>query len=243
MPRKHRTANDLCDRIERVRDTIARAEHRYGRPTGSVNLLAASKSQSIERIRAAMHCGQRLFGESYVQEAEPKIVGLSEPDGPYPDWHYIGPLQANKTRKVARLFKWVHSIERHKTASRLAAQRAEIGIPLEICLQVNISGEAGKAGVSLADLPRLAEQVTGLKHLRLRGLMAIPALSIDFNEQRRSFGRVRAALEDLNRRGHELDTLSMGMSADLEAAIAEGATIVRIGTAIFGPRTSRQNFA
>jgi PLP dependent protein len=227
--------SDLCDRIERVRETIARAEQRYGRPAGSVTLLAASKTQSIERLLSAMHCGQRLFGENYVQEAEPKIAALPELD-----WHYIGPLQANKTRRVAQLFKWVHSIDRHKTALRLDAQRMEIDIPLEVCLQVNISGESGKAGASLGDLSRLAERVIDLKHLKLRGLMAIPAPTPDPYQQRRSFATMRKALEDLNRRGYELDTLSMGMSTDLEAAIAEGASIVRIGTAIFGPRISRQ---
>jgi PLP dependent protein len=227
----HVLAADLCGRIARVREAITRAEHRYGRPTGGVTLLAVSKTQSVEKIRAAAQCGQHLFGENYVQEAEPKINQLGELR-----WHYIGPLQANKTRKVAKLFEWVHSVDRLKIALRLSDQRAEIGMPLAVCLQVNISCEPNRAGASLEDLPLLAEQVAALEHLRLRGLMAIPAPASDFDQQRRSFAAVREALEHLNRCGHRLDTLSMGMSADLEAAIAEGATIVRIGTAIFGPR-------
>jgi len=231
MVLKQGRAADLCERIARVREAIARAEQRYGRPAGSVSLLAASKAQPIERIRAAAKCGQRLFGENYVQEAEAKITQLGELH-----WHYIGPIQANKTRKIAALFEWVHSVDRLKIAKRLDAQRAEIGAPLQVCLQINISGEPDKAGIPLEELPRLAEQVAALENLRLHGLMAIPAVTNDSDQQRRTFAAVREALENLNRRGHRLDTLSIGMSADLEAAIAEGATVVRIGTAIFGPR-------
>lgn len=216
-----------------MRATIAQAEQRYSRPAGSVVLLAASKSQSVKVIRAAAACGQRLFGESYVQEGGPKIAELGELR-----WHYIGPVQTNKTSQIARLFEWVHSVDRFKVAARLNAQRAATGARLDICLQVNISREPSKSGLPPAHLPALAEQVAALDCLTLRGLMAIPAPTVDFDEQRRQFAAVRAALEDLNHRGHRLDTLSMGMSGDLEAAIAEGATIVRVGTAIFGPRTS-----
>ncbi|HEX2238534.1 MAG TPA: YggS family pyridoxal phosphate-dependent enzyme [Gammaproteobacteria bacterium] len=231
MPLKEILPCDLCGRIARVREIIAQAERRHGRPTGGVTVVAASKAQPIPRIRAAAECGLHLFGENYVQEAEPKIIALRELC-----WHFIGPLQANKTRKVAKLFDWVHSIDRLKIAVRLSAQRPELDTPLDVCLQVNISREPAKSGVLIENLPKLAEQVASLAHLRLRGLMAIPAPSTEAAAQRRAFAAVRMALEDLNRRGHRLDTLSMGMSGDLEAAIAEGATMVRVGTAIFGPR-------
>jgi PLP dependent protein len=227
----HDSSTELCERITRIRERIALAERRYGRPPGSVSLLAASKAQPIEKIQAAIGCGQRLFGENYVQEAEAKIGRLPELR-----WHYIGPLQANKTRKVAAIFAWVHSVDRLKIAARLNGHRAEMGLPLDICLQVNISLEPGKAGTPLEDLAELADQVATLENLRLRGLMAIPQATSDFDQQRRTYASVRAALEGLERRSHQLDTLSMGMSHDLEAAIAEGATIVRVGTAIFGAR-------
>ncbi len=232
MPLTENLPRDMCGRITRVREVIAEAERRHSRPAGSVTLLAASKAQPIARIRAAAECGLHLFGENYVQEAEPKIIELRELH-----WHFIGPLQANKTRKVAKLFDWAHSIDRLKIASRLDTQRMECEAPLDVCLQVNVSREPGKSGVPIENLPELAERVASLAHLRLRGLMAIPAPSTEPAAQRRTFAAVRTALEDLNRHGHRLDTLSMGMSGDFEAAIAEGATIVRIGTAIFGPRT------
>jgi pyridoxal phosphate enzyme (YggS family) len=222
---------ELCERLARVREVIGEAEHRYGRTPGSVSLLAASKAQSVDKVRAAVECGQRLFGENYVQEAEPKIAELSGLR-----WHYIGPLQANKAGRVARLFEWVHSVDRLKIARRLSAQRDDTQTPLDVCLEVNISRESGKAGILPEELPSFADQVAALQHLRLRGLMAIPAIETDFSQQRRNFAAVREAWEHLNHRGHRLDTLSMGMSGDLEAAIAEGATIVRVGTAIFGPR-------
>ncbi len=231
MPLKYDIAADICERLARVRKAIARAEQRYGRPAESVILLAASKTQTVERIRAVAQCGQRLFGENYVQEAEPKITQLRDLR-----WHYIGPLQANKTGRVVKLFEWVHTVDRLKIARRLSTQRAGLGKPLDVCLQVNISREPHRAGALPEELPQLAEQVAALENLRLRGLMAIPAATRDFEEQRRTFAAIRSALENLHDRGHCLDALSMGMSGDLEAAIAEGATIVRIGTAIFGPR-------
>jgi len=226
--------DDLCGRIARLRDSIAGAEQRYGRTPGSVTLLGASKAQPVDRIRAAARCGLQVFGENYVQEAERKILELRDLH-----WHYIGPLQANKTGRVAVLFEWVHSVDRIKVATRLNDRREGADKPLDVCLQVNISRETGKAGVQIEDLPQLAEEVVALEKLRLRGLMAIPAPAADFGRQRRQFAALRRALDDLNRRGHRLDTLSMGMSGDLEAAIAEGATIVRVGTAIFGPRGYR----
>jgi pyridoxal phosphate enzyme (YggS family) len=222
---------DLSARLRQVKNTIARAEQRYKRPAESVSLLAASKGRSVDVIRAAAQYGQRLFGENYVQEAEPKIALLGDLQ-----WHYIGPVQANKTGRIARLFEWVHSIDRLKVARRLDAQRPASSAPLNVCLQVNLSRESSKSGVLPENLPALAEQVASLASLRLRGLMALPALTVNFDQQRRAFATLRLNLEDLNRRGHRLDTLSMGMSADLEAAIAEGATIVRIGTAVFGRR-------
>ncbi len=225
------TPTDLCARLGQVKNKIVRAEQRYGRPAQSVSLLAASKGQSVDVIRAVAQYGQRLFGENYVQEAEPKIALLGDLQ-----WHYIGPMQANKTGRVAQLFEWAHSLDRLKVARRLNAQRAASSTALNVCLQVNVSRESSKAGVLPEDLPALAEQVASLVRLRLRGLMALPALNVDFDQQRRAFANLRLNLEDLNRRGHRLDTLSMGMSADLEAAIAEGATIVRVGTALFGAR-------
>jgi pyridoxal phosphate enzyme (YggS family) len=231
MPHQSSMPTDLSARLRQVKNTIARAEQRYKRPAESVSLLAASKGRSVDVIRAAAQYGQRLFGENYVQEAEPKISLLGDLQ-----WHYIGPVQANKTGRIARLFEWVHSIDRLKVARRLDAQRPASSAPLNVCLQVNLSRESSKSGVLPENLPALAEQVASLASLRLRGLMALPALTVNFDQQRRAFATLRLNLEDLNRRGHRLDTLSMGMSADLEAAIAEGATIVRIGTAVFGRR-------
>ncbi len=231
MPHQSRMPTDLSARLRQVKNTIARAEQRYKRSAESVSLLAASKGQSVDVIRAAAQYGQRLFGENYVQEAEPKIALLGDLQ-----WHYIGPVQANKTGRIARLFEWVHSIDRLKVARRLDAQRPASSAPLNVCLQVNLSRESSKSGVLPENLPALAEQVASLASLRLRGLMALPALTVNFDQQRHAFATLRLNLEDLNRRGHRLDTLSMGMSADLEAAIAEGATIVRIGTAVFGRR-------
>lgn len=231
MPHQSRMPTDLSARLRQVKNTIARAEQRYKRPAESVSLLAASKGRSVDVIRAAAQYGQRLFGENYMQEAEPKIALLGDLQ-----WHYIGPVQANKTGRIARPFEWVHSIDRLKVARRLDAQRPASSAPLNVCLQVNLSRESSKSGVLPENLPALAEQVASLASLRLRGLMALPALTVDFDQQRHAFATLRLNLEDLNRRGHRLDTLSMGMSADLEAAIAEGATIVRIGTAVFGRR-------
>lgn len=224
---------DICDNLRRIRDEIHQFETRYGRETGSVTLLAVSKTKPAAALREAHACGQRAFGENYVQELVEKADALA---GLGLEWHFIGPLQSNKTRSVAERAHWVHSVEREKIAQRLNEQRPPDLPPLNICLQVNLSGEASKSGTSLAELAALAERVAELPQLRLRGLMAIPAPCDDLDSQRRVFARLRAALEDLNARGHRLDTLSMGMTDDMEAAIAEGATIVRIGTAIFGKR-------
>jgi len=185
-------------------------------------------------VRALADVGQREFGENYVQEALEKQAALR--DLPL-EWHFIGPIQSNKTRAIAENFSWVHSIDRLKIAERLSAQRPPGLPPLQVCVEVNVSGEASKGGVAPAELPALADAVSKLSGLRLRGLMAIPAPAQEVAAQRAAFRQVREALDALVARGHALDTLSMGMSGDLEAAILEGATIVRIGTALFGERT------
>lgn len=218
-----------------VQQRIAAAEARFDRAPGSVQLLAVSKGQPLAALREALTAGQRCFGESYIQEAVGKIAALTDCA---PEWHFIGPLQRNKTRSVAANFAWVQSLDRLTPAERLNAQRPANLPALQVCIEVNISGEAGKSGVAPADLPTLAAAVTVLPRLQLRGLMALPAPIAEFAAQRAAFQRLRALYDELRARGYPLDTLSMGMSGDLEAAIAEGATIVRVGTAIFGERHS-----
>lgn len=221
--------------LQAVRARIAAAAELAGRAVGEVLVLAASKTFPAERIREAVAAGQRAFGENYVQEGLAKIGAL---DDLALEWHFIGPLQSNKTRPVAEHFDWVHGIERLKIAERLSAARGAGRPPLQVCIQVNVSGEASKSGVSPADTATLAHAVAGLPNLRLRGLMAIPEPTDDLALARRRFAMLRELRDGLNRGGLSLDTLSMGMSDDLEAAILEGATIVRIGTAIFGDRKS-----
>jgi len=224
---------DLSDRIARLLERVRLAAEKSQREPAEITVLAVSKTHSASKIRIVHAAGLRAFGESYVQEALQKIEELEDLEL---IWHFIGPIQSNKTRAIATHFDWVHSVERAKIARRLSEQRPEGMSPLNVCLQVNISGEASKSGVSPRDLPALAQAVATLPRLRLRGLMAIPAPCADPAGQRRAFAQVRAALERLQQLVPELDTLSMGMSGDLEAAIAEGATLVRVGTAIFGPR-------
>ena len=224
--------HSIAQRLERVRDRIRQAETAAGRPAGSVRLLAVSKTRPVADLDAALAAGQRAFGESYLQEALPKIEEI----GKRAEWHFIGPLQANKTRAIASHFDWVHSVDRLKIARRLSEQRPPERPPLNLCLQVNISGEASKAGCLPDELPQLAAEVARLPGLALRGLMTIPARETDPDRQRRPFRDLRLLFDSLTAGGLPLDTLSMGMSDDLEAAIAEGATMVRIGTAIFGPR-------
>jgi pyridoxal phosphate enzyme (YggS family) len=223
----------IADRLSEVRHRIAEAEARYGRAAGGVRLLAVSKTLPAQALREAADAGQRAFGESYLQEALAKQQDLADLDL---EWHFIGPIQSNKTRGIAAHFAWVHSVERLKVARRLSEQRPAGLPPLNVCLEVNVSGEASKSGVGLEALPELAERVANLPRLALRGLMAVPARSDTLVAQREPFRRLRSAFEGLRARGLPLDTLSMGMTADMEAAIAEGATLVRIGTAIFGPR-------
>ncbi len=208
-----------------------------GRDERSVTLMAVSKTFPPDAVRTAHAAGQVTFGENYVQEALAKMQALVDLR-PQIAWHYIGPLQSNKTRPVAEAFDWVHGIDRLKIAQRLAEQRPGWLPPLQLCLQVNVSGEASKSGVAPADLPALARDVAALprERVRLRGLMSIPEPADDPLAQRAPHRMLCELLDTLNREGHDLDTLSMGMSADLEAAIAEGATIVRVGTAIFGSR-------
>lgn len=225
----------IAANLQAVRQGIAAAAQQAGRQPADVALLAVSKTVSPDRIRAAYAAGQREFGENYVQEGIDKIAALADLRG-HLQWHFIGPLQSNKTRPVAEHFDWVHSIERLRIAERLSAQRPAGMAPLQVCIQVNISSEASKSGVAPAEVPALAHAVAALPNLRLRGLMAIPEPAHDPAAQRRPFAAMRAMLQALRADGLQLDTLSMGMSGDMEAAIAEGATLVRIGTAIFGAR-------
>ncbi len=213
---------------------IADAAIAAGRDPAMVRLLAVSKTWPADSVREAAAAGQRAFGENYVQEGAAKVDELA---GLGLEWHFIGPLQSNKTRLVANRFSWVHSIDRLKIAERLSEQRDVHLPPLEVCIQVNVSGEASKSGVAPPDLPELARAVAALPRLRLRGLMAIPEPTPDVALQRARFASLRAMRDELNAAGLALDTLSMGMSDDLEAAIAEGSTLVRVGTAIFGSRS------
>ena len=228
----------IIDNLARVRSRIGAACAAAGRPVQAVTLLAVSKMQDAAAVREAVAAGQAAFGENYVQEALDKMAELADLR-PRISWHLIGPLQSNKTRLAAEAFDWVHSVDRLKIAQRLSDQRPAALTPLQVCLQVNISGEASKGGVAPAEVPALALAVSALPRLKLRGLMAIPEPAPDPQAQRRPHRALRELCDELNRRGLALDTLSMGMSADLEAAIAEGATLVRVGTAVFGERVSR----
>ncbi|MDP3125653.1 MAG: YggS family pyridoxal phosphate-dependent enzyme [Thiobacillus sp.] len=232
MPSAHEA---FSRRLSRVQARIAQALADAGREATAVRLLAVSKTFDASAVRELAACGQLEFGENYVQEALDKQHALR--DLPL-EWHFIGPIQSNKTRAIAENFSWVHSIDRLKIAERLSAQRPAGVPPLQVCIELNVSGEASKGGVAVAELPALAEALAVLPGLQLRGVMAIPAPAAGRADQRAAFRRVREAFEALIARGYALDTLSMGMSADLEAAILEGATIVRVGTALFGERNT-----
>ena len=223
----------ISDNLQAVHERIAAAALKAGRKPEEVLLLAVSKTWSAADVREAVVVGQKAFGENYVQEGIDKVVELSSLKL---EWHFIGPLQSNKSRQVAESFDWVHSVDRLKIAQRLSEQRPDALPPLQVCLQVNVSGEDTKSGVRLEDVEALAQQVMRLPRLRLRGLMAIPAPVDDYAQQRQAFHLVREAFQQLKAGGLPLDTLSMGMTLDLEAAIAEGSTLVRVGTAIFGER-------
>ncbi len=216
-----------------IRDLLAKAATEAGRDPDSVRLLAVSKKQPLDAVRAAADLGQRDFGENTVQEGLEKIQAAADERL---IWHFIGHLQSNKTRVVAENFHWVHTIDKPKTANRLSSQRPpELG-PLSVCLQVNIDNEPSKSGTSIDAVPELAAACSELPNIRLRGLMCLPAIREGFEAQRRPFARLRELAETLQDSGLPIDTLSMGMTADYRAAIFEGATIVRIGTAVFGPR-------
>ncbi|MBN7797281.1 YggS family pyridoxal phosphate-dependent enzyme [Parahaliea mediterranea] len=221
----------LHDNIAKLLDRVSRAAQNCERDPADITVLAVSKTRPAADIREAAALGLDQFGENYLQEALDKIEALR--DLPL-TWHFIGPIQSNKTRAIAGHFDWVHSVDRLKVARRLSEQRPDNLPPLQVCLQVNISGEDSKSGADLDALPELAAAVLELPRLTLRGLMAIPAATGDTAAQRAAFARLRKAMTALGM--PQLDTLSMGMSGDLEAAIAEGATIVRVGTDIFGPR-------
>jgi len=227
----------LQARVVRVHERISAAARSAGRDPAEITLVAVSKTFGAAHVVAAARAGLRAFGENYVQEGTDKIARVREavPDAALV-WHFIGPIQSNKTRALAESFDWVQSVDRLKLAQRLSEQRPVALQPLNVLLQVNISGEATKSGVSASEVTALANAIVRLPRLRLRGLMAIPAPEPDLAAQRRPFARMRELFDSLQRTGLDIDTLSMGMSDDLEAAIVEGATMVRIGTAIFGRR-------
>lgn len=227
--------SDLVHNLAAVQQRIDRAAQLASREPRSVALLAVSKTFPADDVRAVHAAGQRAFGENYVQEAVAKIEALADLRASL-EWHFIGPLQSNKTRPVAENFDWVHSVDRLKIAQRLAEQRPAHLPPLNVCLQVNVSGEATKAGVTPAEAAGIAQAIAALPQLRLRGLMSIPEPAGTVEAQRVPHRQLRELFEQLCAGGLELDTLSMGMSADLEAAVLEGATLVRVGTAIFGAR-------
>ncbi|MFA7278863.1 MAG: YggS family pyridoxal phosphate-dependent enzyme [Sterolibacterium sp.] len=222
--------------LQAVKARIRAAAQAVGRDAGAARLLAVSKGWPAECVRSAFSAGQRAFGENYVQEGVAKIIALDDLDL---EWHFIGPLQSNKTREVAENFDWVHSLDRIKIAERLSAQRPSGASPLQVCIQVNVSGEDSKSGVAPAEVAALAHAIKPLPGMRLRGLMTIPEASENAGLLRQRFALLRKLLEQLNGEGMQLDTLSMGMSEDFEIAIAEGATILRIGTAIFGQRNKK----
>jgi pyridoxal phosphate enzyme (YggS family) len=225
--------NTIAATLQGVIARIERSARAAGRDPRDIVLVAVTKTFGPDAIRAAYAAGQRHFGESYAQEALEKIPTLPEPDLV---WHFIGPIQSNKTRPIAASFAWVHSVDRLKIAERLSAQRPAALPPLQVCIEVNVSGEATKAGVSPDEVPAVAAAVACLPRLALRGLMAIPEPTDDTALQRERFESLRDLRDTLNRNGFALDTLSMGMSEDFEAAIAAGSTMVRVGTAIFGAR-------
>ncbi len=223
----------IRDNLQIIGERLQQAEQCFQRSLGSVQLLAVSKKQPSAAIAEAYAAGQRLFGENYAQEMAEKAQVLNDLAI---EWHFIGPIQSNKTKLIAQTAHWVHSVDSLTIAQRLHTQKPANKPPINVCIQVNISQEASKSGVAPREVLGLAQQIAELSHLRLRGLMAIPAPTTDFAKQRAVFAQVRGLIQQLNSQGLHLDCLSMGMSDDMEAAIAEGATIVRIGTAIFGAR-------
>lgn len=230
--------NDIASRLFVIKQQIQVAEQKYSRPSDSVQLLAVSKGQSISKIQAAITAGQHSFAENYVQEALTKITALQQENI---EWHFIGKIQSNKTKYIAENFAWVHSIDRLQVAQRLNEQRLPQLPYLNVCIEVNVGEEKTKSGVMLAELHELAKAFEKLPRLKLRGLMTIPIIAHDFSEQRKPYAMLYKAYRDLQQQGFALDTLSMGMSNDFVAAIAEGSTLIRIGTAIFGERMQKTN--
>jgi PLP dependent protein len=230
----------IAERLKQAQHRIHQACQQVGRDPAQVTLLAVSKTFGPDAVLQAMDAGQRAFGENYIQEGVEKILAVRDarPDAAL-QWHCIGPVQSNKTRLVATHFDWLQSLDRLKIAERLSEQRPVELAPLQVCLQVNVDGGPTKSGVSPAELPALAEAVSQLPNLRLRGLMCIPEPAESFEAQRAVFAQARSLFDDLNARGFVLDTLSMGMSEDLDAALAAGATMVRVGRGIFGSRPAR----
>ncbi len=224
----------LEHRYRTIKERIAVAAQKYGRDVSTIQLLAVSKTWPAEPVATLAQWGQQHFAENYLQEAVPKIRKLASSNL---CWHFIGALQSNKTNIIANHFDWVHTLARFKQAQRLNDQRAEHSPPLKVCIQVNMTNETTKGGVTIDQLNELAFQIAELPRLQLKGLMAIPQKTDNFKQQREQFASLRCAAESLNNAGLTLDTLSMGMSSDMEAAIAEGATLLRIGTAIFGSRS------
>ncbi|HEY4319308.1 MAG TPA: YggS family pyridoxal phosphate-dependent enzyme [Herbaspirillum sp.] len=234
----------IASRLQAVHLQIARAASAAGRAPEDIRLLAVSKTFGADAVLEAWRAGQLAFGESYLQEAEAKIaivdmaIALARKTTLLPEWHFIGPIQSNKTRPIAENFAWVHSVEREKIARRLSEQRPAGLPPLNLCLQVNISGEDSKSGAAPEEAEAIAKAIAVLPNIRLRGLMAIPAPTGDPARQRAAYRPLQELFDHLNAQGMALDTLSIGMSDDLEAAVAEGATMLRIGSAIFGSRPS-----
>jgi pyridoxal phosphate enzyme (YggS family) len=238
-PHNSSEASLISGNLQRVRAEVAEAANAAHRTVESITVMAVSKGHGESKVRAAAACGVRDFGESYVQEAAPKIESLRELKA---SWHFIGRLQANKTRVVAERFDWVHGVDRLHIAERLSAQRPHFAPPLQICLQINIAAETGKAGIEPDAASELASGVRALPRLTLRGLMCILPADLSVDDNRRAFGALRRLLEQINLSAPgPLDTLSMGMSADFREAILEGSTLIRVGTAIFGPRSQSPN--
>jgi hypothetical protein len=224
---------NIENNLAHIHQQIELSAAQYGRDIRTISLLAVSKKKPESDLRIAYDCGQRQFGENFLQEAQAKMTQLADLDIV---WHFIGTVQSNKTRALAESFDWVHCVDRLKIARRLSEQRPQSMPALNVCIQVNIDHEASKAGIETGEIITLAEAIAGLPRIRLRGLMTIPAQRCCFESQREPFAKLKQALHDLQQHGLECDTLSMGMTHDMQAAIAEGSTLLRIGTAIFGER-------
>jgi pyridoxal phosphate enzyme (YggS family) len=223
----------IANNLTKIRNKISAAEKQFGREENSVCLIAVSKTRKINEIIMAINENQRHFGENYCQEAIEKIKAITQSNVV---WHFIGPIQSNKTKQISHYFDWVHTVDRIKIAHRLDEMRPDNMAPLNICIQVNTSGEVTKSGLSINEVEDFINELKHFKRLKVRGLMSLPEIKPSFDDQRKSFSLLKKVLHELGTDNPELDTLSIGTTQDMEAAIAEGATCVRIGTAIFGPR-------